>query len=404
MTDLTLQNFCDNISPIDGDIAALCDSLALRLMPTILQHLENGILANDCALPQKGDGPEMAYKITRTVNINGKQHWVRANTEQEYAEKLLKLYADDTPPAIVPADKHDFTKYALNWFELYSKPNIATVTAKTYKRQLELHLIPHFSGMAIEDITVDDIQQLFNGMTGTKATKTKAKQVLSMILDAAVEDGYLSKSPAKSKRLKITGGASKTTEVYSVEQMQYIIGNISKIESNADKAYILLQALHPLRLEEVLGLKWGDINITKKVIHVRRAVTHPDRNQPEVKETKTEASTRNLPLSSIAAEYLTPGNADDFVCGGGSPLSYTQVRRMCNRIAKNINFEEKITPMRFRPTVLTDIYDGTKDIKQAQAAAGHTTSAMTLKHYVKGRNTNTTTADVIDNLYGQFPI
>ena len=400
MTDLTNEKSCSNIGSIDGDLTALCDALALRLMPSIMQHLENGIFANDCALSLKGDGAEeMAPKIRRAVMLNGQKRWIQANTEQEYAEKLLALSSAPT----VPKDKHDFAEYALRWFELYSKPNIATVTAKTYKRQLDLHIIPHFSGMTVEDVTVDDIQQLFNGMTGTKATKTKAKQVLSMILDAAVEDGYLSKSPAKSKRLKITGGASKTTPVYSVEQMQYIIGHIDAIESDSDRAYIALQALHPMRLEEVLGLKWNDIDLTGKVIHIRRAVTHPDRNQPEIKATKTEASTRNLTLSSIAAEYLTPGKPDDFVCGGNSPLSYTQVRRMCERIARNIDFEEKITPMRFRPTVLTDICDGTKDIKLAQAAAGHTSPAMTLKHYINGRSTATMTASVIDGLYGQFP-
>ena len=30
-------------------------------------------------------------KITRTIIINGTKHWVRARTEQEYADKLLKL-------------------------------------------------------------------------------------------------------------------------------------------------------------------------------------------------------------------------------------------------------------------------------------------------------------------------
>ena len=59
--------------------------------------------------------------------------------------------------------------------------------------------------------------------------------------------------------------------------------------------------------------------------------------------------------------------------GGKRPLSYTQVRKMCDRIKRNTGFTENITPIRFRTTVLTDLYDQTKDIKLAQAAAGHTT-------------------------------
>lgn len=80
---------------------------------------------------------------------------------------------------------------------------------------------------------------------------------------------------------------------------------------------------------------------------------------------------------------------------------YHSIKRMCERMQKDIGFEEKITPSRFRTTVLTDIYDVTKDIKQAQLAAGHTTAAMTLKHYIKGRKENTKTSDIIDSVYGQ---
>lgn len=69
--------------------------------------------------------------------------------------------------------------------------------------------------------------------------------------------------------------------------------------------------------------------------------------------------------------------------GGDAPFSYTQVRRMCGRIQKDMRFEQRIIPNRFRTTVLTDLYDSTKDIKQTQAAAGHTTAAMTLRHYVQ---------------------
>lgn len=73
---------------------------------------------------------------------------------------------------------------------------------------------------------------------------------------------------------------------------------------------------------------------------------------------------------------------------------------MCKHIKKDMGFEETITPRRFRTTVLTDIYDTTKDIKQTQAAAGHTTAAMTLKHYVKGRAQTSDTATPIANVYG----
>ena len=71
--------------------------------------------------------------------------------------------------------------------------------------------------------------------------------------------------------------------------------------------------------EEVLGLKWEDMNLDTMTLYVRRAVTHPTRNQPEIKATKTEASVRAIGLSSIAARFLVPGDENEFVFGGLTP-------------------------------------------------------------------------------------
>ena len=237
-------------------------------------------------------------------------------------------------------------------------------------------------------------------MSGAKATKDKTKLVLNMILEAAVEDDIIPKNPLKSRRVKITGKASEFTKEYTVEQMRHLILHLKDVQRLDDRMYLAMQALHPLRLEEVLGLKWEDVDLETMTVYVRRAVTHPTRNQPEIKATKTKASNRMIGLSRIAALHLVPGKPDEFLFGGEKPLSYTQVRRMCNRIQKDTGFEESVTPIRFRTTVLTDIYDQTKDVKAAQAAAGHTTSAMTLKHYVKGRETVRKTANAIDGIYG----
>lgn len=375
----------------------LAETMLQSFYPILTLFLENCIdsLANSSIAIGETD---MA-KINRTFTLNGQKHWIRANSEQEYAEKLLELLGNKQSEK-PPTHKHNFEEYALNWFETFSKPNVSTATAHTYERQINNYLLPAFENMAVEDITTADVQAMFNNMSGAKSSKDKVKMVLNMIFETALEDELIAKNPLKSKRLKISGNASKATETYTVEQMRFLVENISKVKLSEDRTYLALQALHPMRLEEVLGLKWEDVDIKNHILHIRRAVTHPTRNQPEIKETKTTASIRDIGLSKIAAQYLTSGNPKEFVLGGQKPLSYTQVRRICNRIKKDIDFEENITPIRFRTTVLTDIYEQTKDIKQAQAAAGHTTSAMTLKHYVKGRGTATTTATAIDSVYG----
>lgn len=72
---------------------------------------------------------------------------------------------------------------------------------------------------------------------------------------------------------------------------------------------------------------------------------------------------------------------------------------MCERIQKDPGFTEKITPRRFGTTVLTDLDDKTKDVKIVPTAAGHSTTAMTLKHSGKGRECVAASAGVLDRVY-----
>lgn len=365
-------------------------------------HLDNTTYTANGDMPcflQEGEN-NMAYKINRPVTIAGQKKWIHANTEQEYIEKVFQYYTDSNS-APAPSEKRPFNEYAQKWFDTYAKPSIATVTANTYQRQINKYLIPAFTGKSIQEITTDDVQALFNSMGNcAKETKQKVKVVLNMILTSASEDGLIVKNPMQSKRLRINGKQSTTTETYSVEQMQYLVSKIGNVAGEQDRMYIALQALHPMRLEEVLGLKWRDIDLENNLIYIRQVVTHPDRNQPEVKEPKTATSVRSITLSTEAKKYLSvSGHPDSFVIGGEKPLSYTQVRRMCNRIKKDTGFGESITPIRFRTTVLTDMYDQTKDIKLTQAAAGHATADMTLKHYVKGRTNAATNENTVTLLY-----
>ena len=225
-----------------------------------------------------------------------------------------------------------------NWLETFSKPNIDSSTAISYERTLNRHILPALGNQYIEDITTADLQALFNSVGGAKTSKDKVKAVLSQIFGLALEDGIIAKNPLSSKRLKITGAKSVQTKPYSVEQMRYLIGHISSIQKAEDRAFLALLALHPLRLEEVLGLHYEDIDTEAMQI----AVTHPDRNQPKVKNTKTKKSERTIGLSALALPYLGQGRPGNFIVGGDKPLSYTLVRKMCERIRQDTGFEEKV--------------------------------------------------------------
>ena len=356
-------------------------------------HLDN--LTEADFMPLSEGESDMANRINQAVMIDGKKCWITAKTAQEFADKVANLLAS----GVQQKGKHPFAEYAWNWFNTYSLPNIATVTAVTYRRQIEKYLIPTFGELAVEDITSDHVQQMFNKMHVAKATKDKTRTVLNQILEAALEDKLIDANPVKSRKVKVVGDASKATPPYSVEQMEYLIEHLEDVKNNRDRAFLAVMALHPLRLEEGLGLKGADINRIDKEITIRRAVTHPDRNQPEIKDTKNAVSRRTIGLAAIALAHIPETPADEVVFGGKKPLSYTVVRRMCQRIQKDTGFEENITPIRFRTTVLTDMYDVTKDLKAVMDAGGHAQMSTSVKHYIKGRQTIHAATDAVERRY-----
>lgn len=342
---------------------------------------------------ERGVSDLAKYKFNQYITINGERHWVTANTAQELADKVMRLSQG------TDRGKHQFKDYSLNWYNTFSKPNIATATATTYERQLRLHIFPILGNKYIEDINTDDCQLLFNKIEGTRATKNKVREVLTQIFDSAVDDKLLGSNPLKSRRLKITGEDSKRTELYDVNKMRYLAQHIDDVANPTDRLFLAMLCFHPLRLEKFLGLKYGDIDRQKYEANVCRAVTHPTRNQPEVKETKTEKSHRIIALSKLVLPYLTHGKANEFLFGGKKPLSYTQLRKMCQRIKKDISFSEEITPRRFRSTLLTDIYDQTRDVKLTQNAGGHATADITFKNYVQGREISRAATMALEKLY-----
>jgi len=347
--------------------------------------------------------PLNASKIRRHIKIFGSDVWICANTEQEYADKLIR-FAMGSSNRSTEVRKHNFGDYARRWFAVYSKPNVSHVTAVSYEHQLERYILPSLGSFDLEDISVSDVQAMFNVMPkdSKQQTKNKLKQVLNQIFRTAIDEGYIAKNPLDAVSLKIRGLASEETKPYTVEQMRYLASHLNDISDPTEKAWLALSITLPLRPEEVLGLRWSDVNVDEGTIDICSTVTHPTRNEPEFKPyPKTASSRRTLNVPREVLDILPERGHDDwFVIGGSEPVSYTKLRGMRKRINLATGFGETITPRRFRTTVATDISAETHDLKLVQRMLGHSTPEMTLKHYDKGRSTSVDAVDAVTKAYG----
>jgi integrase len=344
----------------------------------------------------------MSNTIRRHVRINGTTVWITAKTEQEYMEKVVRLSGGNVMPVSKP--KHPFGEYALTWLNVFSRPNVERVTSVSYEQQLKNYILPVLGEMNLEDITPADVQKIFNNMGKRmkQESKNKVKIVLNQIFKMAMNDDIIAKNPLEAPSIRIKGEKSTPTVPYSVNEMRYMAEHLIDIQSGMDRAWLAISISLPLRPEEVLGLTWADVDEVNGVFHIRNTVTHPARNEPEFKTyTKTAASIRDLAVSEELLSCLpVRGKPYEFVIGGKTPLTYMQVRRMRERIQRDIQFDGSITPRRFRTTVATDISAQTHDLKLVQKMLGHSSPQMTLKHYDKGRSTTVDATDAITSCYG----
>ena len=344
----------------------------------------------------------MSNTIRRHVRINGTTVWITAKTEQEYMEKVVRLSGGNVMPVSKP--KHPFGEYALTWLNVFSRPNVERVTSVSYEQQLKNYILPVLGEMNLEGITPADVQKIFNNMGKRmkQESKNKVKIVLNQIFKMAMNDDIIAKNPLEAPSIRIKGEKSTPTVPYSVNEMRYMAEHLIDIQSGMDRAWLAISISLPLRPEEVLGLTWADVDEVNGVFHIRNTVTHPARNEPEFKTyTKTAASIRDLAVSEELLSCLpVRGKLNEFVIGGKTPLTYMQVRRMRERIQRDIQFDGSITPRRFRTTVATDISAQTHDLKLVQKMLGHSSPQMTLKHYDIGRSTTVDATDAIASCYG----
>jgi integrase len=151
-----------------------------------------------------------------------------------------------------------------------------------------------------------------------------------------------------------------------------------------------------MRLSEVLGLCWEDVDFAAGVIHVRHQLARGRRGVPPHRiAPKTRASVRKIPLLPQLAAVLrqhkrdshyTSGSDYVFATSRGSAFLHHNVsKRVLRRAAVDAGLDRPGRQMRFhdlRHTFASHlIIDIRLDVAQVSAILGHARTSMTLDTY-----------------------
>lgn len=128
---------------------------------------------------------------------------------------------------------------------------------------------------------------------------------------------------------------------------------IPTLESSADRLFLALLTSMPLRISELLGLRWEDVDVPNRMLHIHRRISYPMFGCSVISAPKNDASLQ-LSIPVTALTYLEE-KGEGFVFGGKAPMPYAAFRNMWERINQQINLHGA-TYYTFRHTILLQSY------------------------------------------------
>lgn len=336
---------------------------------------------------------DMSKRIKQRATINGKEQWITGETQQDifnaYLQHAIKAGIVIPANGVQQAPKETaplFGEYLQNFFKLYRNTKQEATTIHNRNHMIKRHILPKWGNTQINEITTDKLQEWFNAMSEeyTQETLLKIKNHMSPALDRAVEEEFIKRNPFKSQVFEIIGKAGEHHKAIPAEKMKYVRAHLIDLPERERRMATLL-SYTGMRMEEVLGLRWEDIDFTENVIHIRHAVVHPRRNQAVVKDTmKTVHSLRDIPIQDKVIEGIQPLQESGFIVGGDQPLTYQQQKRSFEKLRKSLGIE-RYTPHDFRGTCLTEWIESGMPLLTASKMLGHANTKVTEQCYFKLR-------------------
>ena len=266
----------------------------------------------------------------------------------------------------------------------------------TYVLLLNSYLLPFFSGK--ECLSEKEIQEFVNAKIADGLSRKSVQDtllVLKMILRYGEKNGCWAHTPFEIHYPAGTRGRSAVS-VLSQKEQKLLFRYLEEHFSFRNLG-LLITLGSGLRIGEVCGLQWRDLDLSAGVIHVRKTVQRiylADGSEKEsyiwVSSPKTESSVRDIPIGRELAEIIRPlkrkVQADNYVVSNSPrPLEPRCMRSCFRRVLRTLN----LPPVRFhalRHSFATRCIEAGCDYKTVSAILGHSSISTTLNLYVHPDN------------------
>lgn len=347
------------------------------------------------------------YAVLNLYDSSGKRKpkWISTG----YAEKNNKRKAEKVLRELCIEWDNKNVKYysSIKVYEYFTKwlseikDQVRPNTYRSYKGNMENHIIPYFKTLNVElqELKPFQLSDYYKSKVGMISVTTikHHHQNISKALSDAVEKGLISVNPATAAK------TPKATEKFKAEFL-----NRSEIKQLMDEVkdtpiYLptFLASVYGFRRSEVLGLKWHSIDFENETIWIRETLQQSTKALTGecnyTSETKTESSNRTLPMTPQVKEVLLEQKRlqqehknlldgayylNDYVCtfDNGKEITPNYLSRTFHKIIKKTD----LPMIRFhdlRHSVASNLLNDGFTTVQVAEWLGHSSSTTTLKFY-----------------------
>lgn len=304
------------------------------------------------------------------IRIDGKRKAFRGKSDREVWNKVKAYRAERDA-----GKTETFEAVAHAWWNEI-EPTLEENTKKGYRPAYH-RAVAQFGAEDVAAITTEMIETYVRQFAKTYAKKTviTQRQIIRQILSKAVRNGDIKYNPAEAVPLpkKLP---QKKRRAPTPEQIQRIKDSVG----DEFGLFAFLIYYTGLRRGEAEGLRYEDIDREAKRIHISRSVYNVS-TTPHIKDTKTEAGERSLPLLDALAEAL-PNKKSGYVFsddGGKTPTPDCKIQRRYEAYQQRTGVS--VTPHEIRHGYATALHEAGIDYKTAQELLGHAQLSTTMDIY-----------------------
>jgi len=326
-------------------------------------------------------------KIYVFGTINGKHYRLSTGKEasklnlawikQNHEEVLLKLIDKQQKPKSL--NFVDYGKSVLESDEYLRKSS----TIKLYYRMFNYRIATYFKNYNIDDIKPSDIKSwqshcIKDGLN-YKSVKL-ARVILKSILNNAVLDEIIDTNPINNIKPPKATKEQKEIIPFTFDEVKLILEN-----SGSLRGFLTIAFFTGMRLGELRGLKWEDVDFNRKKIHIKRTIYAGIENTPK---TGKDRIIDMLPIveQALKEKYLDTGLEYSYIFKNkkGNPYAWdvSIIETWWKPILKRCGLMYR-RMYETRHTFATMMLLGGEDILWVSQMLGHSNVSTTMKFYIK---------------------